>query len=55
MEAVLRQDGVEYLQWKGNAMPDSHKGLPEIITAFERGGQFFGVVSISIAGRQEEI
>jgi hypothetical protein len=31
-------------------MPDSHKGLPEIITAFERGGRFFGVVSISIAG-----
>ncbi len=31
-------------------MPDSHKGLPEIITAFERGGKFFGVVSISLAG-----
>jgi hypothetical protein len=31
-------------------MPDSHKGLPEIITAFERGGRYLGVVSISIAG-----
>ena len=35
-------------------MPDSHKGLPEIITAFERGGQFFGVVSISIAGLKKK-
>jgi hypothetical protein len=31
-------------------MRDNHKGLPEIITAFERNGQYFGVVSISLAG-----
>ncbi len=35
-------------------MPDSHKGLPEIITAFERDGHYFGVVSISIAGAKKK-
>ena len=31
-------------------MGDNHKGLPEIIGAFERNGQYFGIVSISLAG-----
>ena len=31
-------------------MSEQHKGLPEIITAFEREGRFWGVVSISLAG-----
>ena len=31
-------------------MPDSHKGLPEIITAFERNALYFGVVSVTLNG-----
>ena len=31
-------------------MRDNHKGLPEIISAFERVGQYFGIVSIALAG-----
>lgn len=31
-------------------MRENHKGLPEIISAFERDGQYFGIVSISLAG-----
>jgi hypothetical protein len=31
-------------------MRNNHKGAPEIISAFERDEQFFGIVSISLAG-----
>ena len=31
-------------------MPDGHKGLPEIIGAFEKNGRYLGIVSIAIAG-----
>jgi len=35
-------------------MRNHHKGLPEIITAFERVGHSFGVVSISISGARKK-
>jgi hypothetical protein len=35
-------------------MKADHTGLPELITAFERNGQYFGVVSISLAGAKKK-
>jgi hypothetical protein len=31
-------------------MSHPHKGLPEIISAFEKKGQYFGIVSLAISG-----
>lgn len=35
-------------------MRDSHEGMPEIIDAFEEGGQYFGVVRVEVGGRFEK-
>jgi len=32
-------------------MRDNHEGMPEIVDAFEREGQYFGVVGIEIGGK----
>ena len=31
-------------------MRDNHQGMPEIIDAFEKEGQYFGIVGIEVAG-----
>ena len=31
-------------------MRDNHKGMPEIVDAFEKEGQFFGVIEIEVDG-----
>ena len=31
-------------------MRDTHEGMPEIIDAFERDGQYFGVIEIEVGG-----
>jgi hypothetical protein len=32
-------------------MRDNHEGMPEIVDAFEEGGQYFGVVGVEIGGK----
>jgi hypothetical protein len=35
-------------------MRDNHEGMPEIIDAFEDGGQYFGVVGVEIGAKVEK-
>ncbi len=51
----MRKARKRVLSFYGSWMRDNHEGMPEVIDAVEKDGQYFGIVAVEIEGSIKEL